>query len=162
MTYILFMIHWKQRSSANLDVIYFEYEPDAQIESSPEVYVWDLDKTYLDSSIDSLGGLLRTIFEKAFTKRNVPGTQTLLRSLARYRKANFSEPMLPIFFVSASPPQMESKIYEKFRLDGIQPIGMFYKDNLKNLAPKRLLFLKKQVGYKVQSLLQLDSSVPKY
>ncbi len=149
------MSHWKQRSATNLDVVYFEYENTAQIKSSSEVYVWDLDKTYLDSSIDSIGGLFRTIFEKAFTKKNVPGTQSLIRSLGRFRKINFNEPQLPIFFVSASPPQMESKIHEKFLLDDIKPIGMFYKDNLKNLAPKRLLFLKKQVGYKVQSLMQL-------
>ena len=151
------MSHWKQRSTTKLDVVYFNYEPNAQIESSPEVYVWDLDKTYLDSSIDSLSGLFRTIFEKAFTKKNVPGTHSLIRSLGRFRKINFSENNLPIFFVSASPPQMESKIYEKFIIDEIKPIGMFYKDNLKNLAPKRLLFLKKQVGYKVQSLLELRS-----
>ncbi len=149
------MTHWKQRSTTTLDVVHFEYDTEAQIKSSSEVYVWDLDKTYLDSSIDSLGGLFRTIFEKAFTKKNVPGTQSLIRSLGRFRKINFNEPTLPIFFVSASPPQMESKIYEKFLLDDIKPIGMFYKDNLRNLAPKRLLFLKKQVGYKIQSLLQL-------
>jgi hypothetical protein len=101
--------------------------------------------------------LFRTIFEKAFTKKNVPGTRSLIRSLARYRKKNYDEKDFPIFFVSASPPQMESKIYEKFLLDHIKPIGMFYKDNLKNLVPKRFLFLKKQVGYKVQSLLQLRS-----
>jgi hypothetical protein len=38
---------------------------------------------------------------------------------------------------------MENKIIEKFQLDGIQPLMMFYKDNLKNLAPKRFSFLKK-------------------
>jgi len=149
------MLHWKQRSQSNLDVVYFDYEKTAEISSSQEVYVWDLDKTYLDTSIDSLAGLFSTIFEKAFTKKNVPGTRSLIRSLDRYRKKNFDEKDFPIFFVSASPPQMESKIYEKFLLDNIKPIGMFYKDNLKNLVPKRFLFLKKQVGYKVQSLLQL-------
>lgn len=149
------MNHWKQRSTTNLDVVYFDYEPKAQIQGSPEVYIWDLDKTYLDTTTDSLRSLVRTVFEKAFTKKNVPGTQSLIRSLGRYRKKNFQEEDLPIFFVSASPPQMESKIYEKFLLDKIKPVGMFYKDNLRNLAPKRILFLKKQVGYKVQSLLQL-------
>lgn len=155
------MAHWKQRSATNLDVVYFEYQKSAQIQSSEEVYVWDLDKTYLDTSIDSLSGLVQTIFEKAFTKKNVPGTPSLIRSLARYRKKHFNEEHLPLFFVSASPPQMESKIYEKFIIDEIKPIGMFYKDNLRNLAPKRLLFLKKQVGYKVQALMQLRSRLSK-
>jgi hypothetical protein len=63
--------------------------------------------------------------------------------------------------VSASPPQMETKVYEKFILDEIKPIGMFYKDNLRNLAPKRFLFLKKQVGYKIQALMQLRAQLSK-
>ncbi|MGZ3692137.1 MAG: phosphatase domain-containing protein, partial [Pseudobdellovibrio sp.] len=155
------MTHWKQRSTTNLDVVYFDYETKAQIDKADEVYIWDLDKTYLDTSIDSIGGLLATIFEKAFTKRNVPGTPDLIRSLSRYRKKQFNEQDFPLFFVSASPPQMESKVYEKFVIDEIQPIGMFYKDNLRNLAPKKLLFLRKQIGYKVQSLLQLRTRLSK-
>lgn len=155
------MAHWKQRSTTNLDVVYFDYESKAQLEGSEEVYVWDLDKTYLDTSIDSLSGLVHTIFEKAFTKKNVPGTPDIIRSLARYRKKHFNEASFPLFFVSASPPQMESKVYEKFIIDEIHPIGMFYKDNLKNLVPKRFLFLRKQIGYKVQSLLQLRTRLSK-
>lgn len=155
------MAHWKQRSTTNLDVVYFDYQTKAQLESTDVVYVWDLDKTYLDTSIDSLSGLLHTIFEKAFTKKNVPGTPDIIRSLARYRKKHFNEQDFPLFFVSASPPQMESKVYEKFVIDEIQPIGMFYKDNLKNLAPKKFLFLRKQIGYKVQSLLQLRTRLSK-
>jgi hypothetical protein len=159
------MAHWKQRSTTNLDVVYFEYQTitkvNAQNKSNEEVYIWDLDKTYLDTSIDSLSGLFRTIFEKAFTKKNVPGTPSLIGSLARYRKKHLGEAEFPLYFVSASPPQMESKVYEKFVLDEIKPIGMFYKDNLRNLAPKRLLFLKKQVGYKVQALLQLRAQLGK-
>jgi hypothetical protein len=155
------MAHWKQRSTTNLDVVYFDYQSKAQIDNADEVYIWDLDKTYLDTSIDSLSGLLHTIFEKAFTKKNVPGTPDIIRSLARYRRKHFNEQDFPLFFVSASPPQMESKVYEKFVIDEIQPIGMFYKDNLRNLAPKKFLFLKKQIGYKVQSLLQLRTRLSK-
>ena len=155
------MAHWKQRSTTNLDVVYFDYQTKAQLESSEEIYIWDLDKTYLDTSIDSFTGLMHTIFEKAFTKKNVPGTPDIIRSLARYRKKHFDEKDFLLFFVSASPPQMETKVYEKFVLDEIQPIGMFYKDNLKNLSPKKFLFLKKQIGYKVQSLLQLRTRLSK-
>jgi hypothetical protein len=155
------MTHWKQRSTTNLDVVYFDYQDKAKLEQADEVYIWDLDKTYLDTSIDSLSGLMHTIFEKAFTKKNVPGTPDLIRSLSRYRKKQSDETNFPLFFVSASPPQMESKVYEKFVIDEIQPIGMFYKDNLKNLAPKKFLFLRKQIGYKVQSMLQLRSRLNK-
>ena len=149
------MKSWKNSAEINLDVVYFNYKRGYDFSQYSEVYIWDLDKTYLDTSIDSLRGLFRTIFEKSLTKKNIPGTSELLKSIARTRKKHFTESEFPLFFVSASPPQMESKIAEKFGLDEISPLGMFYKDNLKNLAPSRLLFLKKQVGYKLQALMQL-------
>jgi len=149
------MKNWKNYSEINLDVVYFNYKEGYDFSQYSEVYVWDLDKTYLDTSIDSIKGLFSTIFEKSLTKKNVPGTSELLKSIAHTRKKHFTETDFPLFFVSASPPQMESKIYEKFILDGISPLGMFYKDNLKNLTPTRLLFLKKQIGYKLQALMQL-------
>ena len=148
-------LSWQQRSEINLDVVSFDYSKGRDLSQFSEVYVWDLDKTYLDTSIDSFRGLMMTIFEKSFSKKNVPGASALLRSLGRYRRKHFSDPELPLFFVSASPPQMETKIHEKFRLDEINPLGMFYKDNLRNLRPSRFTFLKNQVGYKIQSLLQL-------
>lgn len=149
------MKSWKSTAEINLDVVYFNYKPGHDFSQHSEVYVWDLDKTYLDTSIDSIKGLFRTIFEKSLTKKNIPGASELLKSIANTRKKHFTEAEFPLFFVSASPPQMESKISEKFGLDEIAPLGMFYKDNLRNLAPSRLLFLKKQIGYKIQALMQL-------
>lgn len=146
---------WNERSRTQLDVVSFDYTKGIDLAGFNEVYVWDLDKTYLDTKIDSFKGLLKTIFEKSQTKKNVPGTSALMKSVSRYRQKHFTEKVFPLFFVSASPPQMENKIIEKFQLDGIQPLMMFYKDNLKNLAPKRFSFLKKQLGYKIQALLQL-------
>lgn len=146
---------WQDRSKINLDVVCFDYTEGKDFTHFNEVYVWDLDKTYLDTKIDSLKGLLGTIFEKTLTKKNVPGAAELIKSISRFRKKHYDDPFFPLFFVSASPPQMESKIIEKFQLDSISPLMMYYKDNLKNLSPSRFLFLKKQVGYKIQSLLQL-------
>lgn len=146
---------WKQRSMTQLDVVCFDYTQGIDLSSFNEVYIWDLDKTYLDTKIDSFKGLMRAVFETSQSKKNVPGASELIRSISRFRSKHFSEKVFPLFFVSASPPQMESKIIEKFNLDQIYPLMMFYKDNLKNLAPKRFSFLKKQVGYKLQSLLQL-------
>jgi len=146
---------WHNRSETQLDVVCFDYCDGMDISKFSEVYVWDLDKTYLDTKIDSFRGLLATIFEKSLTKKNVPGSSELIKSITRYRKKHYDDNTLPLFFVSASPPQMESKIYEKFQLDDISPLMMFYKDNLKNLVPSKFLFLKKQIGYKVQALMQL-------
>ena len=63
--------------------------------------------------------------------------------------------------MNAGPCSVHDIDEAKFVLDEIEPIGMFYKDNLKNLSPKKLLFLKKQIGYKVQSLLQLRTRLSK-
>jgi hypothetical protein len=72
---------------------------------------WDLDKTYLRSEFDSLRSLLRTAFEKAEDKVDVPGVAELIRSLkgAAERRGR------PAFvhFISASPPQIGSAIRKK-------------------------------------------------
>ena len=73
--------NWQRRAWIQNDVVFFRYvEAEAEM-SCPEVYLWDLDKTYLDTSWGSLRELLNTALEKAFQKRNVPGTATLVRSL---------------------------------------------------------------------------------
>ena len=54
---------------------------------------------------------------------------------------------------------METKIREKLEIDEILPIGMFYKDNLRNVKPSRWRRLNQQVGYKIQALLQLRAKI---
>jgi hypothetical protein len=146
---------WRERSQIVDDVVYFRYVAEGIEKNMEEVFVWDLDKTYLDTTIDSLSGLLSTAVERAFAKKNVPGTNTLLQVLSRRWLEQSGQTRFPIFFITASPPQMEERILEKFTLDGIRPLGCFYKDNLRNLSPKRWWRLTKQVGFKLQALLQL-------
>lgn len=146
---------WRKRAKVQGDVVFFGTS-DPHIEKScPEVFVWDLDKTYLDTAIDSISGLFQAVIERAFSKRNIPGTDTLLRTLAQERMARTGAQLFPIYFITASPPQMEERITEKFAFDKIHPLGCFYKDNLKNLRPGRFWRLTKQVGYKLQALLEL-------
>lgn len=157
------MADWRDRSEINGDVVFFQYASAKDELSFNEVFIWDLDKTYLDTKIDSLSGLLQTIVEKALNKKNVPGTNILLQNLAKFQKTNSTqekpskenENFFPMYFISASPPQMEERIFEKFTIDGIKPLGCFYKDNLANIHPKKFWKLTKQVGYKVQALMQL-------
>lgn len=149
------MADWRERSEMNGDVVFFRYVSEGMEKSHEEVFLWDLDKTYLDTTIDSLSGLMTTILEKALNKKNVPGTNTLLQSLSEYRKQQKGYMYFPIYFITASPPQLEERISEKFALDNIRPFGCFYKDNLANLRPGRFWRLTKQVGYKLQALLQL-------
>lgn len=150
------MADWKSRARVEGDVAFFRYSDGEYDKSYDEVFVWDLDKTYLDTSWGSLRELWRTALEKAFQKRNVPGTGSLVRALkdSWSQSANARRPF-PIFFITASPPQMELKIREKLELDEILPLGCFCKDNLRNLRPSRLWRLTHQVGFKVQALLSL-------
>lgn len=150
------MSDWRTRAEITSDVVLFRYVTDPVERETPEVYVWDLDKTYLDTAFESLGGLWRTVREKAFQKRNVPGTGTLVRALRDYwQETHRGRKDFPIYFITGSPPQLESKIHDKLAYDGIYPFGLFCKDNVQNLAPKRWWRLTQQVGYKLQALLQL-------
>jgi hypothetical protein len=150
------MSDWRTRAEITSDVVLFRYVPDPVEREAPQVYIWDLDKTYLDTTFENFRGLLRTVREKAFQKRNVPGTATLVRALRDFwQEMHRGQKDFPIYFITASPPQLERKIHEKLNYDGIYPFGIFCKDNLQNVRPGRWWRLTHQVGYKLQALLQL-------
>ncbi len=131
------------------DVVAFHYAPKSSVKDASHVFIWDLDKTYLDTHFESFSGLMRTIFEKAFQKRNVPGTAALVKALSKKTSP------LPIYFISASPPQMQEKIKRKLDLDGLNPFGFLSKDNLKNLRPALWNRLTNHIGFKIQALMEI-------
>ena len=99
------MADWRRRaSSLTLDVAFFELVTSKYAKTAELVYVWDIDKTYLDTQFESLRGILRTALEKAFQKKNVPGTKALVRALTSSRDLEKEQDPFPIYFVSASPP----------------------------------------------------------
>ncbi|RME17242.1 MAG: hypothetical protein D6797_02935 [Bdellovibrio sp.] len=136
-------------------MVYFSYRPFQEVRQVETVFVWDLDKTYLDTKFETLKGLFQTFFEKPTEKKNVPGTAVLVKSLEDFWKKKHFGRDLPLYFVTASPPQLEPKIIEKLRYDGVKPFGLFCKDNLQNLKPKRFWRLMLQIGFKLQALLEL-------
>ncbi len=149
------MAHWKDYCTVWSDVVFFRYIAEGVEKNANEIFVWDLDKTYLDTSWGGFFELLKVALERAIAKKNIPGTTTLIRSLVDQWQVQKSHRHFPLYFITASPPQMESRISEKLSFDGIFPFGAFYKDNLQNLLPKRMWRLTKQVGYKIQALMQL-------
>lgn len=154
------MSDWRDRADISQDVVFFRYALDNVEREAREVFVWDLDKTYLDTRFESPMALIKTALEKAFQKRNVPGTATLVRALRNtLQDAQDGSVDFPIYFITASPPQMEPRIHQKLNLDGIYPFGIFFKDNLQNLKPSRLWRLRQQVGYKLQALLQMRTAL---
>ncbi len=149
------MAEWRKRAKITDDVIYFPYISEKAAFEAHEVYLWDIDKTYLDTKFETVRGLIRTATEKAAQKKNIPGSAELVSSLKDAWVQRNASAFFPIFFITASPPQMEDKIREKLAIDGVKPFGIFCKDNLPNLRPRRFWRLNKQVGYKLQALLQM-------
>ena len=121
----------------------------------PHIYRWDLDKTYLDTDFDSLGGLLRTALQRPADKENIPGSSELLRELRLAAAGNAL-----IYFISGSPRQMRGVLTEKLKLDGIHFDGFILKDNLNNLLRLRFRAIKEQVGYKLPALLGARVGAP--
>ncbi|RME51574.1 MAG: hypothetical protein D6795_08125 [Deltaproteobacteria bacterium] len=116
------------------------------------VFRWDIDKTYLATDFESVRGLIRILFEEARDKVNVPGSAALLREL---QHGPFLWPQHnPIYFISASPPQLRRVLIEKMRLDGIEPAGVSLKDNLRNIRRGRFSQIREQIGYKLIELLE--------
>lgn len=147
------MSDWKNRSEISADVVFFPYVGQEIEQNCQEVFIWDLDKTYLDTRFETIGGLWQAAFEKAFQKRNVPGTAVLVNGLNQIQ--NQSLHSFALYFITASPPQLEPKIKQKLHFDGLKPFGLYFKDNIRNLHPRRWWRLTHQVGYKIQALLML-------
>lgn len=149
------MPDWKKRGKKSDEVIYFPYIAETIAQKAPEVYLWDVDRTYLDTKLETVRGLWKTATEKANQKKNIPGTGELVRSLKDSWEEKNKGLTFPIFFITASPPQLEERILQKLKLDGVEPMGIFCKDNFTNLRPKKFWRITKHVSYKLQALLQL-------
>lgn len=112
------------------------------------VYRWDLDRTYLDTPIHSVRGLIRTALEHAGEKRNVPGAAALMRALVD------RTPDCHVQVLSGSPTQLRPVLEEKLALDGVRVDELVLKDNLGHLRRGRLRAVRDQLGYKLPRLLQ--------
>lgn len=119
---------------------------------SGPVFIWDIDKTYLTTHFSSLRGLARIPLEFAVDKMAVVGMPEVLRGLRRGPGPGFAA--APLYFVSASPPQLRKVIEHKMMLDGVEFDGITSKDWLLTLVELRPGRLKEQVGFKVCALLE--------
>jgi len=112
------------------------------------VYHWDLDRTYLDTDIHSVRGMVRAAFEHASSKRNIPGAAALLRGLIE------KDPTCRVSIISGSPRQMRDVLSEKLALDGVRFDSLVLKDSLHHLRRGRFRAIKGQIGYKLPQLLK--------
>ena len=118
---------------------------------SGDIYIWDVDKTYLSTNFESVRGLLRIPFEKGADKVAISGTTALLKELSRGPEE--VSQLNPILFITATPPQLAKAIEEKLELDDIPYWGITYKDNLANIRKGKFSKVREQVSYKLSALL---------
>jgi hypothetical protein len=122
------------------------------------VHVWDVDKTYLDTDLSSVWGMLRIPLEMAIDKRTIPGAVAVLRECRRGPGARPCQ--VPLYFVSASPPQLEGVIRRGMLLDGVEPDGFVFKDQLALALHGAFRRLRTQVEYKLTALWLLAARLP--
>lgn len=123
-----------------------------------DVLIWDIDKTYLDTRFSSWRGLAAIPFELAIDKEAIPGSVPLLRALRR--GAGEKSALVPLYFVSGSPPQLRSTIERKMTLDGVDFDGITFKDQVRLFRSGRFRAIKAQVGYKLLALLLYRQELP--
>ncbi len=120
--------------------------------------VWDVDKTYLATPFSSVSGLLRIPLEFAVDKTGNPGMAEVLRGLRRGLGKKFR--CTPLYFISASPPQLRRVLEHKMLKDGVEQDGLIFKDWMNCLwqgSPRRLF---EQLGFKIIALLTLRLQYP--
>jgi hypothetical protein len=124
-----------------------------------DVLLWDIDKTYLDTRFSSWRGLVAIPFEFAIDKRAIPGAVPLLRALRH--GPDEASGLVPLYFVSGSPPELRSVIERKMTLDGVEFDGITFKDQLGLLRAGRWKEIPRQVGYKLRALLLDQRDLPR-
>ena len=116
------------------------------------VYIWDIDKTYLSTHFSSGKGLARIPVEFAVDKLAIPGMPEVLRGLRRGPGPEYA--CAPLYFVSASPPQLRGVLEHKMLLDGVEYDGITSKDWFRTFLQLRPGRLHEQVGFKLCALLE--------
>ncbi len=111
----------------------------------------DIDKTYLKTKFGSLRSMVRTALESAEEKQSFQGMVPLYKGLRR--GAGEEDLHLPLYFLSASPPNMRKVLSERMELDGISPDGITLKKWFRLIRHGRWEQLRKHVVYKLNALL---------
>jgi hypothetical protein len=127
-----------------------------------EVFVADIDRTYLATQLGSMRGMARIPFERAADKEDIAGMARLFREIRRGPGAGPGAGReTPLYFVSASPAQLRPVIERKMRLDGIGFDGTTFKNWTGVFRKLRLRRLREQVGFKLTALLAGRAELPR-
>jgi len=121
------------------------------------VFIWDIDKTYLETQFSKFKDLIKIPLEFAVDKKTVPGVIELLHGV---RAGPEKKDYKPIYFVSASPNQIHNPIERKMLLDGVQHDGITFKDWARLIRRRQFSQLKNQTAYKLAALMTLTADLP--
>ncbi|MCA9672210.1 MAG: hypothetical protein KC503_41735 [Myxococcales bacterium] len=134
--------------------VYRDYPADFE----GDVFICDIDRTYLATRISSLSGMARVPFEFAVDKRAIDGMTALLKEVRR--GPGHHSRSTPLYFVSASPAQLRSVIERKMMIDGLEFDGSTFKDWFGVVKGMRLARFREQIGFKLTALLSLRAELP--
>jgi hypothetical protein len=123
-----------------------------------QVFVADIDRTYLSTRFSSLRGMARIPFERAAQKQDIEGMARLFREIRRGPDDRSRD--APLYFLSASPKQLRPVIERKMGLDGIVCDGTTFKDWGRVLRRAKFKRLREQVGFKLTALLAGRAAMP--
>lgn len=123
-----------------------------------EVFIADIDRTYLATQISSMRGMARIPFERAADKEDIAGMARLFREIRHGPGAQGRQ--TPLYFVSASPAQLRPVIERKMRLDGIGFDGTTFKNWVGVVRRLRLRRFREQIGFKLTALLAGRAHLP--
>jgi len=108
----------------------------------------DIDRTFLDTNLESTAGLLETLFETPEFKTPLPGMAEFYRQL-------LAGSDLPLYFISASPYFYRRTLLATFLHNGIDPAGLFLKpisDSLDSIVRKALFSIMNIENYLAEGI----------
>jgi hypothetical protein len=123
-----------------------------------EVFVCDIDRTYLATRLSSWVSLATIPLEFAIDKETIEGMVALLKEVRRGPGPKSRQ--TPLFFVSASPRQLRGVIERKMLIDGLEFDGTTFKDWGKVLLSLRPARLREQLGFKLTALISARQQLP--
>ncbi len=123
-----------------------------------EVFIADIDRTYLATEISSMKGMARIPFERAADKKDIAGMARLFREIRRGPGPTKRD--TPLYFVSASPSQLRPVIERKMMLDGIGFDGTTFKSWTGVIRRLRFSRFREQIGFKLTALLAGRTELP--
>ncbi len=118
-----------------------------------DVYIWDIDQTYLQTLFFTFWDIVKIPFERAIDKRAHFGMPEILRGLRRGNGPKYAS--TPLYFISASPNFLRPVLEQKMLLDGVEQDGVILKDFYRLFFQFRPSAFFYQLDYKLAALMNL-------